>query len=67
MIVIIGASVVAYIFWVNNMKPFTLTGFIPPGIPPFRTPAFSVVDPVNNVTYTFSKDIAPVILPVIIK
>lgn len=36
------------------MRPFTLTGDIPPGIPPFQLPPFSVTDKQKNVTYTLS-------------
>lgn len=51
---IVFASIAAYIFLENKMRPFTLTGDIPPGIPPFQVPPFSVTDKQKNVTYTLS-------------
>ena len=53
-VAIVFASIAAYIFLEHNMRPFTITGYIPPGIPPFRPPPFTVTDPKKNVTYTLS-------------
>ena len=53
-VVLILASVAAFIFLENGLRPFTLTGYIPPGIPPFAAPAFSIFDAKTNVTYEFS-------------
>lgn len=51
---IVFASIASFIFLENNMRPFTLTGYIPPGIPPFQAPPFSFTDRQKNVTYTLS-------------
>ena len=59
MIVIIVATAVTYAFEVNKMHWFSLTGNVTAGVPPFQLPAFSVVDPKSNTTYTFT-DIASV-------
>ena len=40
-IVVIVAALVAWVFVQNGQEPFELTGYIPPGLPPFRPPAFS--------------------------
>ncbi|ESO02688.1 hypothetical protein HELRODRAFT_106819 [Helobdella robusta] len=53
-IVIVGASIVAFIFLDNKMRPFSLIGYIPPGIPSFQTPQFTLYDPKKNVTYDVS-------------
>lgn len=53
-VVVIIGIVVAYVFHLYGHEPFSLTKNIPPGLPPFRPPSFSVSD--GNVTYT-AKDI----------
>lgn len=53
-IVIICTSIVAYIFELYYMVPFSLTGTIPPGIPGWKSPPSTIIDPVTNTTYTLS-------------
>lgn len=49
-LVIVLAAVAAYIFLENGTRPFSLIGYIPKGIPPFRAPNLSVHDPITNKT-----------------
>ncbi|XP_048346419.1 sodium-independent sulfate anion transporter isoform X1 [Sphaerodactylus townsendi] len=42
-LVVLFASLVAYSFQVTGSQPFTLTGTIPQGLPPFQSPPFSKV------------------------
>ena len=51
-IIVILAAATAGIFYSNGQEPFNLTGFVPPGLPSFKPPAFSVSD--GNTTYTAS-------------
>lgn len=54
-VAIVLASVAAYLFSSkDHVTPFTLTGFIPPGLPPFRLPAFTVMDNRTNITYNLA-------------
>jgi len=48
-VVVVGAAGLAAILMLYNMEPFTLTGDIPAGLPPFKPPSFSVSD--GNTTY----------------
>lgn len=50
LVVIIG-TVMAYIFYTNNLEPFTLTGKMGQGLPPFAPPPFSTI--YKNETYNF--------------
>ena len=52
--IIVGASVAAYIFLESGSMPFSLIGKIPPGIPSFQSPPFSLYDSKTNKTYTVS-------------
>lgn len=54
-VVLILAIAAAYVFSLYGMQPFTLTGEIPAGLPPFRPPAFSVSD--GNGTVYGASDI----------
>lgn len=48
-IVVMGAAGLAAILEMYGHVPFSLTGTIPPGLPPFKPPSFSVSD--GNTTY----------------
>lgn len=50
-IVVIGI-VVAYIFYINGMEPFRLTGDIKKGLPPVGLPPFSTE--INGTVYNFN-------------
>ncbi|XP_043268446.1 sodium-independent sulfate anion transporter-like isoform X2 [Venturia canescens] len=50
-IVVITGAIIAYIFYVNGMEPFKLTGTMGQGLPPLAPPPFSTT--FNNVTYQF--------------
>jgi len=52
--VIICTSIAAYIFELHGMVPFSLTGTIPKGIPPWRSPPQFVIDTATNITYSAS-------------
>lgn len=58
-LVIISTSIAAYIFEIHGMVPFSLTGKIPPGIPSWSHPPYTVTDPATNVTY-YASDIPSV-------
>ncbi|XP_015277953.1 PREDICTED: sodium-independent sulfate anion transporter, partial [Gekko japonicus] len=49
-LVVLFAGLVAYSFQVRGSQPFTLTGTIPQGLPPFQPPPFSKVTP-NETVY----------------
>jgi len=51
-IAIILSTATSYILLQNGLHPFSLTGYIPPGIPAFTPPPFSVMNPKTNRTYT---------------
>ena len=59
-IVVVVASVVAGVFYKFDMEPFSLTGNITSGLPPFRPPKFHVSD--GNITLT-ATDIFSVRIP----
>ena len=50
-LVVISGMILAYALSLNNLEPFSDTGNITEGIPPFSLPPFSTV--YNNRTYTF--------------
>ncbi|XP_026468297.1 sodium-independent sulfate anion transporter-like isoform X1 [Ctenocephalides felis] len=50
-IAVIGGTLLAYLFSINDMTPFKLTGKVGEGLPPFRPPPLSTV--VNNQTIGF--------------
>ncbi|GAB0100397.1 sodium-independent sulfate anion transporter [Sergentomyia squamirostris] len=51
---VIGGTVLAYLlFTLNNEKPFTLTGNVASGLPPFRLPPFTTT--VGNQTVSFGE------------
>ncbi|NXA43479.1 S2611 protein, partial [Eudromia elegans] len=52
-LVVLAAGLVAYSFAARGSQPFTLTGSVPRGLPPFRAPRFSKVTP--NGTVPFSR------------
>jgi len=39
---------------IGPSQPFTIVGHIVPGLPDISLPPFTIVDPVNNATHTFS-------------
>ncbi|XP_055530534.1 sodium-independent sulfate anion transporter-like [Wyeomyia smithii] len=51
LIVVIGATL-AYVFFVNGVQPFKLTGHVNSGVPPFHLPPFSITN--NGTFYSFS-------------
>ncbi|KAL8163431.1 UNVERIFIED_CONTAM: hypothetical protein K2H54_020937 [Gekko kuhli] len=50
-VVVLFAGLVAYSFQVTGSQPFTLTGTIPQGLPPFQPPPFSKVTPNETVHF----------------
>lgn len=52
MILVIVTAVMMKILTSYNKNPFTLTPDIPPGLPPFKPPPFSMNVSVNG-TYTY--------------
>ncbi|XP_063231704.1 sodium-independent sulfate anion transporter-like isoform X2 [Bacillus rossius redtenbacheri] len=50
-IVVVVCAIMAYMFAIHGSTPFVLTGFLKPGLPPFKPPPFSAT--VGNHTYTF--------------
>lgn len=50
-IIVFGGILIAYLFHINGMHPFALTGEISGGFPTLSLPPFSTVH--NNETYTF--------------
>lgn len=48
--VVIGATLVAMYLEANNMNPFRLTGYIPPGLPTISLPNFTVEAQPGNAT-----------------
>ncbi|XP_046393558.1 sodium-independent sulfate anion transporter-like [Ischnura elegans] len=50
-IVVVVSAVAAYEFELHGTRPFALTGFVKPGLPPFQPPPFSAQ--IKNETYNF--------------
>ncbi|XP_058812091.1 sodium-independent sulfate anion transporter-like isoform X2 [Topomyia yanbarensis] len=50
--IVIGATVLAYLLSKNGNSPFQLTGNVTSGLPPIQLPPFSTI--VNNQTYAFA-------------
>ncbi|XP_063988793.1 sodium-independent sulfate anion transporter [Diachasmimorpha longicaudata] len=50
-LVVILGTVMAYLFHINGMEPFRLTGSLGRGLPPFSLPPFSTT--FNNKTFNF--------------
>ncbi|XP_054834494.1 sodium-independent sulfate anion transporter [Eublepharis macularius] len=50
-LVVLFAGLVAYSFQVTGSQPFTLTGTMPQGLPPFQPPPFSKVTPNKTVHF----------------
>lgn len=50
-IVVIVGTLIAYILFSHEIKPFQITGNITEGLPPFSLPPFTVIN--GNHTYTF--------------
>ncbi|XP_048515879.1 sodium-independent sulfate anion transporter-like isoform X2 [Athalia rosae] len=55
-VVVILATVLAYIFYINGIEAFKLTGTIAEGLPPFGLPPFSIC--YNNRTYNFGETVS---------
>lgn len=52
-ILVFSGIVVAYLCYINDLHPFTLTGEVASGFPPIALPPFSTVH--NNETYSFTQ------------
>lgn len=50
-IVVFSGIAIAYLCYINDLHPFTLTGEVASGLPPLALPPFSTVH--NNETYSF--------------
>ncbi|NXF87733.1 S2611 protein, partial [Eubucco bourcierii] len=50
-LVVLFAGLVAYSFQVMGSQPFTLTGSIPQGLPPFQLPHFSMATPNGTIPF----------------
>lgn len=50
-LIVVGGTLIAYLFSLSDYQPFILTGKVNPGLPPFKPPPFSTT--VGNETYTF--------------
>lgn len=50
-IVVLIGTLIAYILFSYEIKPFQITGNITEGLPPFSLPPFTVIN--GNHTYTF--------------
>lgn len=52
-LIVFGGILFAYLLYINDLHPFTLTGEVASGFPSFSLPPFSTVH--NNETYSFSE------------
>ncbi|KAJ6658512.1 hypothetical protein lerEdw1_020067 [Lerista edwardsae] len=50
-LVVLFAGLVAYSFQVTGSQPFTLTGTVPQGLPPFQLPSFSKATPNGTISF----------------
>lgn len=50
-LIVVGGTLIAYLFSLSDYQPFILTGKVNPGLPPFKPPPFTTT--VGNETYTF--------------
>lgn len=62
-IVVFGGILISYLFYVNGMQPFALTGEIASGFPSLALPPFSTVH--NNQTYNFPEMVSALGLSII--